>query len=216
MISTRDLSLLPDVDGLRRLLQSLAMLDAILCPEWEYRYYSFNSEWAPGEQMGSMRNGCGDDFFALFNEAGCFLKGFDHEAEMSPYASDPPKVWDGVLDGVPVEFASGLTEPAFKMGDTTFCIWRRNEDPAWQRGPVRFPRGSDPDGSEYLLSSLDGRPESYQEWAEGYYEQPVEARAVSRIYSHEPLTQVLVSQLNPALEMAALLEDIREIGWLSD
>jgi hypothetical protein len=32
MISTRDLSRLPDVDGLRRLLQSMAMLDAILCP----------------------------------------------------------------------------------------------------------------------------------------------------------------------------------------
>src|SRR5690349_3975316 len=65
MISTRDLSRLPDVDALRRLLQNMAMLDAILSPEWEYRYYSFNSKWARGEQMGSMRDGCGDDFFAL-------------------------------------------------------------------------------------------------------------------------------------------------------
>jgi hypothetical protein len=40
MISTRDLSHLPDIDHLKSLSQSLAMLDAILCPEWEYRYYS--------------------------------------------------------------------------------------------------------------------------------------------------------------------------------
>lgn len=43
MISSRDLSGLPDVPALRRLMQSLAMLDAILSPEWEYRYFSFNS-----------------------------------------------------------------------------------------------------------------------------------------------------------------------------
>jgi hypothetical protein len=46
LISTRDLSSLPDVDGLRKLLQTLATLDAILCPEWQYRYYSFNRAWA--------------------------------------------------------------------------------------------------------------------------------------------------------------------------
>jgi len=79
VISTRDLSLLPDVDGLRRTLQAMAMLDAILRPEWEFRYYSFNAAWAEGEQMGSMRNGSGDDFFAHFSSAGCWLKGFAHE-----------------------------------------------------------------------------------------------------------------------------------------
>src|SRR5689334_5634570 len=66
VISARNLSPLPGVDHLRRLLQSMAMLDAILSPEWEFRYYSFDSKWSPGEQMGSMRDGGGDDFFAHF------------------------------------------------------------------------------------------------------------------------------------------------------
>ena len=66
MISTRDLSLLPDVDGLRSAFQSMAMLDAILCPERLYRYYSFNSGWSVGEQVGSMNNGSGDELFAHF------------------------------------------------------------------------------------------------------------------------------------------------------
>lgn len=76
MISTRDLSRLPDVDGLKALLQSMAVLDAILERDWQFRYYSFNAAWAADEQMGSMRNGSGDEFFALFNAAGCWLKGF--------------------------------------------------------------------------------------------------------------------------------------------
>ena len=55
MISTRDLSLLPDVDVLRRTLKSMAMLDAVLYPGWALKQYSFNSAWAANEQMGSSR-----------------------------------------------------------------------------------------------------------------------------------------------------------------
>jgi hypothetical protein len=128
MISTRDLTLLPDVDGLRRTLQSMAMLDAILCPEWQFRYYSFNTDWSPGEQMGSMRNGSGDDFFAHFSPAGCWLKGFAHEFPLSPYRTKPNLVWPGVLDAVPVEFTACLQEPAFSAAIVTFCIWRRYSD----------------------------------------------------------------------------------------
>jgi hypothetical protein len=84
MISTRDLSFLPDVDRFRATLQSTAMLDAILSPEWEYGYYSFNAGWSAGEQMGSRRDGLGDHFFALFSSSGCWIKGFAHEAPMSP------------------------------------------------------------------------------------------------------------------------------------
>jgi hypothetical protein len=213
MISTRDLSSLPTVDDLRRLLQSLAMLDAIICPEWETRFFSFNSKWAEGEQMGSMRNGSGDDFFALFNSAGCFLIGFAHEADMSPHASDPPTVWPGVLSGVPAEFTSGVNEPAFSAEDTTFCIWRRYGDPAWQHGEIQFPEGTDPDGSAELLSLLDGQPATYQEWSEGYYEQPVSLEAVKHLYEHRPLTEQIVTILNAEVTLEDLDEDLREIAY---
>lgn len=214
MISTRDLSSLPDVDGLRRLLQSMAMLDAVLCPEWQYRYYSFNAEWSAGEQMGSMRNGCGDDFFAHFGPAGCWLKGFAHEYPMSPYRDRPPRVWPGVLDAVPAEFAGCLREPAFEAAIATFCMWRRHSDPAWQVGPVAFPSAhSDPDGSQFLLSDLDGRPESYQNWATDYYERDVALAAVKDVYRHRPLTAELVARLNPEVSLGELAADISEIGY---
>ena len=67
------------------------MLDAII-PEWEYRYYSFNAHWGPGEVLASMRNGSGDEYYLLFSSAGAILKRFAHEAPMTPYKHKPPQV----------------------------------------------------------------------------------------------------------------------------
>jgi hypothetical protein len=216
VISTRDLSRLPDVHGLRLLLQAMATLDAILCPEWQYRYYSFNCAWADGQEMGSMRNGSGDDFFAHFSSAGCWLKGFAHESVMSPYAHEPKRVWPGILDGVPVEFAACLREPAFTAEDATFCIWRGNADSSWKTGRITFPpEVDDPDGSEFLLSALDGRPETYQSYAGEYFEKEADVALVSHVYQHRPLTQEIVASLNPQLSLAELAGDLKEIGYPS-
>ena len=67
-ISTRDLSALADPTTLEKLTQSIAMLEAIVSPEWEYRYFSFNRLWdeSKGERMASMRNGSGDEYFIVF------------------------------------------------------------------------------------------------------------------------------------------------------
>lgn len=99
------------------------------------------------------------------------------------------------------------------MEDTTFCVWRRYSDESWQRGTVAFPDGADPDGSQTLLSFFDGKPQTYQAWAEGYYEQRVNLSAVKRVYAHERLTDELVQQLNAQATIEALASDIKEIGY---
>jgi hypothetical protein len=207
------LKLLPEVDHLRALLQSFAMLDAILCPDWQFRYYSFNSHWSKRKLMGSMRNGSGDEYFALFNIDGCFMKGFAHEATMSPYRQSPKRVWQGVLEGIPSEFAACVKEPAFNLEDTTFCIWRRYSDESWQCGAIKFPAGPDPDGSASLLSIFDGQPTSYGAWAKDYYERPVRLTAIREIYAHKPLTEALIKQLNAEMSLEKLAPDIKEIGY---
>jgi hypothetical protein len=197
-------------------MQSLAMLDSILSPEWEYRYFSFNSRWSPGERMGSMRNGQGDHYFALFNSAGCWLKGFDHEAPMTSFASDPPKIAVGVFDGVPAEFNACLAEPAFVADETTFCIWRRYVDGEWQHGRVRYPADEDdPDGSAGLLRYLDGRPHTYREWAAQYYERDLPLAPVQSIYAHQTLDQRLIKDLNADVALPDLNADVEEIGYPS-
>lgn len=85
MVTKKRLEAIPDISSLKKLSQSLATLDAIMSPEWDYRYYSFNSNWATGEMMASMRNGSGDEYFILFNSQGAIMKGFAHESAMSPW-----------------------------------------------------------------------------------------------------------------------------------
>src|SRR5579859_2555985 len=213
MISTKDLTALLSIDKLKRLTQSIAMLDAIIQQDWEYRYYAFNSKWSAGEQMASMRNGQGDGWFCTFGPPGAFLKGFDHESVMSPWNTNPSRVWPGVLDGVPEVFRASVAEPAFSMKDTTFCIWRTHLDSQWRTGNISYPAAEDPDGSAWMLSILDGNPNTYKEWAEAYYEQSVSLPPVLHIYEHKVLTSEIVSELNPSVEFKSILGDATEIDY---
>jgi len=207
---------LPDIDSLKLLSQSLAMLDAILSPEWEYRYYSFNSKWAEDQMVASMRNGEGDSYFILFDSNGAIIKGFDHESPMSPHANESNQVWPGVLDNVPDVFQHFLSEPAFVIEETTFCIWRREGDPTWMKGDIVYPDTHDPDGSCWLLAILDGNPEKYRKFAEAYYEKDIPLVAVEQIYNHQPLTEEIITSLNEDIQMEELMLDINEIGWRSN
>ena len=105
---------------------------------------------------------------------------------------------------VPVEFETFLAEPAFSLEETTFCIWRRYVDTAWRVGSINYPDADDPDGSEYLLSILDGRPSIYKEFAESYYEKKLDIDAIEQIYHLEILTTKIISGLNGEITLQSL------------
>jgi len=213
MISSRNLDVLPGIDEVKRISQSIAMLDAIMTDDWEYRYYSFDANWGEGEMLASMRNGSGDSYYILFNAHGAIIKGYGHESEMAGHTIDSGEVWPGVLDGVPEEFEAVLTDPAFVAEETSFCIWRKYSDSEWQTGKIDFPDQEDPDGSADLLFILDGSPDTYQQWATGYYETTVPLDEVKAIYEHKPLTQQLVSRLNSERRIDDLSSDLDEIRY---
>ena len=211
--STRSLGALPSIDRVRELSQSLAILDAVLSPEWEHRYYSFDSQWGSGEMTASMRNGSGDEYFILFDRNGAAIKGFDHEAHMSPWSSNGGKIWQGIYENLPESFSAFRNEVAFSMADVTFCIWREPSDLAWHCGAIAFPEGEDPDGSGWMLEALGGDPEVYLEFARDYYEIELPLSAIEAIYAHAPLSVELLRQLNPAVSLGAVAHDVSEIGY---
>jgi hypothetical protein len=213
--STQDLSVLPNIAELKKLCQSLAMLDAIIYPKWQGRYYSFNDCWDKNTSLASMRNAEGDDYFILFVSAGAVIKGFAHESTMSPYLRNPPSVWPGIYENVPKELKTALSDPAFSAEDVTFCIWRTREDNGWIRGDITFPSSKYSDGSADLLALLDGNPQSYQAWAGEYYEREIALSAVEHVYAHRPLTQDILTLLNAEITEEEFAEDIKEIGYAS-
>ncbi len=204
---------LPDVQSLKKLSQSLAMLDAIISPEWEYRYYSFNSKWSEEEMMASMRDGSGDDYFILFNLNGAIIKGFVHESSMSPFVNEPIKVWKGVLDKVPIEFKDFLSEPAFSIEATTFCVWRKFTDLSWQIGEIEYPEGNDPDGMKELLNILDCNPSTYKKWAEYYFGRELNFSVIEHIYKQKPLSNEMVKKLNKDISIEDLERNLEEVGY---
>lgn len=201
--------ILPKIDELKRRCQSLAVLDAILCPEWEYRYFSFNSSWGEDEMMASMRNGEGDDWLIYFTPQGAIVKGFVHRA---PMAEGCP--WPGVIDDVPESFTSFVKESAFSIEQTTFCLWRLSDGKSWESGKIEPPADvADPDGSGLLLPFLDGSPETYRKWGEEYFGTRLNPRAIEHIYGYESLNPFIVRALNADVRLDEVREEIEEIGY---
>src|SRR5262249_39946060 len=145
---------------------------------------------------------------------GAIMKGFAHESAAWQGALErEQRPVPGVFHGVPEEFAGFLSEPAFSIDQTTFCLWRPPTDPAWQTGSIGSLEGADPDGSAELLRLLDGDPEAYRAWAEDYFETSVARSAVDHIFGHRPLVEEVVKALNPELSLADLAEDVSEIAY---
>ncbi|MFJ8623778.1 hypothetical protein ACIRD3_13160 [Kitasatospora sp. NPDC093550] len=210
---------LPALSVVRDRCRAMAVLEAVLSPEWGDRYFSYDSRWSPTEEMASMRDGCGNEYSILFSPAGAYARGFDHESPMTPYRVTPPALWPGLLDGAPEALRAHVAEPAFCDEGTpraTVCFWREQADGEWKAGTVEpLPEGVEDDGSgEWLFEVLlDGRPEAYQQFAEEYYEVAVDLAAVRHVYALHPLTPHVVSLLNPELDLSDLAEDLAAIGY---
>jgi hypothetical protein len=212
---------LPAITVVRRWSQSLAVLDAIMSAAREYRCFSFDAEFGPGQALASMRNGSGDEYSITFTDGGAFLRGFDHESPLSPFIQASPALWPGLLTGLPATLSTVAQEPAFTLGGVptvTVALWRLAGDEQWHHGQIAYPRAweseyADPDGSDWLFAQLDGRAESYLQYAGEYFERPLPAEAVTAVIKHRPLTAVLARALNPERSHRDLTGDLNRIGY---
>lgn len=212
-ISTRDLSKLPEIEALRRRLQQMAALEAVFAMGYGSASFEFHPNWDDSQQMGAFKNGSGDELFAHFTRAGCLLKGFAHESVMTPYRTNPPTLWPGLLSSVPAAFESSLQEPAFDLPATTFVVWRLTSDRTWHTGDIQFPDGADPDGSHDLLSRIVMTPQQFAERLAENYEVEVDANIVADVFENLPLTEVRLRALNPTATIADLKRAVQEIGY---
>jgi hypothetical protein len=186
------------------------MLEAIVCPEWPDRYYSYNRKWGPGEEMSSMRNGSGDDWFLLFGQFGAGIKGLAHESQV---AGDSELLL-AARTSLPTNFQSFLAEPAFSWDWMSFCYWRSQSDESWNRVVHPDPGKAEvDDGSEEFLALLHEPARAYVEFAEWYYEVSIPEDSVETLYLCKPLTDSLVKSLNPELSLKDIASDATEIGY---
>ena len=218
MISTKNLKLLPNQPALQQLCKAISVCDAIISPEWEYRYYSYQEKWAKDEEFFEMRDGQGDQMLILFRPDGCVINGFAHE--LYDYEAELPaksKLTHGLPD-IYKEFIFG--EPVKTIG-TTFCIWTNdlstNSQQNWQIGDCEHHE----DGSKEMLYLFDGKPQTYVAWACEYFEaghdykqSGIPLKTVADIYAGKTLTKAMVLSIVDDVEDWAQLEaDLQEINY---
>lgn len=209
MIATKDFKLLPSKNSLQNICKAISVLDAIICQEWEYRYYSYNSKWGEGEEFFEMRDGSGDLMNILFLEKNCVINGFAHEFQKnqkSDLTTNLPEMYNDFIFG----------EPVASLG-TTFCLWT-NETENWEAGLIKDYN----DNSEELLAIFDGNPQTYIDWASDYFEDSyketgIPLNTVTEIYQGKILTKEMVLSLVEEIEDWKLLEeDLKEINYPFD
>lgn len=195
---------LPSKEILQKTCKAISVLDAILCSEWEYRFYSYNSRWSEDEEFCEMQDMEGERFQILFKEEGCVINGVHNgykDADKSILTEGLPEVYQEFLFGEPVAFYG-----------TNFCIWTDG------RGKWQYNETGEADGKEELLYILDGNPITYKQWAEEYFEvEGIPLDIIEQIYRGETLTESMVMAVNPEMEnWEQLISDLEEINYTFD
>lgn len=207
---------LPEPNVLAARCRAFAVLDAVF--EARYPRYSYTAEWAPRVALAEMSNGGGDLYAIVFESAGVFLYGFDHESEATPWRDEAHEHWPGLLDGIPDSLMRWTREPAFLFEDfldATVCAWREADDTQWRCGPVEFDEASvDPDGAQHLFGTLvDGTAAAYADYAHDYFERDIDIDAVATILDGRPLTAAVVAALNPDAAFSVVARAAAAAGY---
>ncbi len=188
---------LPSIDKVKKTLQGLALMDAILMSEWEYRFFSYNSNWdgKGDEAMASMRDGEGNEYFLYFSHLGVAGKVLFKNKIQNPLS---------ILEKIPDIFEKFKNEVAFNLDNSTFFFWRSYEDEKWDTSPNNLKLYP-------LLEFIKNSYEGYQKWAESYYERDIDSKTLKEIFISLSINSKQLSILNSELNLKDLKEDIQEI-----
>jgi hypothetical protein len=188
---------LPSIEKVRKTAQGLALLDAVIMPQWEYRYFSFNCNWdGKGEEMmASMKNGEGAEYFIHFTCEGAVGKVLDENPLLNPQEH---------LDDVPEKFRAFKDEPAFSNNNASLFFWREANQSSWQASPDKLKRFP-------LLGFLQEGALTYKEFAENYYEKKIDINIIEKVLESLTVTTEQLAVLNSEVGFDDLDDDFQEI-----
>ncbi len=181
ILTTQRLDLLPDINDLKKVCKSIAVLDII----YDGQFCLNNDYYSNDNYMLFEFVDFPDAFFKVFfNTHGSVITGHSDNSSMHPMYQKPRELWKGLVDTLPKEFSEILkirNSYEKEINYITFCVWKKYSDSKWQIGDIKFPtfeedfpNGSNddaiepnnyiPDCSNEQFYILDGKPESYLEF----------------------------------------------------
>lgn len=189
MLSTKDLSTLPDTGRLKNFCKGLAALDIIMLEEeWSYiRHYTYNPTWRKGKEAFFATDGSDQSMIVMFAPEGCVINGVD--SELYDWEKKLPNIED-LTEGMPSTLQKLMNSREVKKMKSTFCVW--TEDGAtWNCNPI-----NGKDASEDLLSMIDGNPQTYVEYGK-WHSADLPLEVVGQLCEGVPLTKEMILALNP-------------------
>lgn len=203
----------PNPSILLKRLTTYSIMDAIMNTDAEYdvSVYHCNTDWNNGVALFTVDDGGGDVFHILFSENSCIVKGFGHESDLSPYNqhnNDDYPIYR-FYENAPAEFLELLGDESLEHDAVTFCAWHTAAKNAWQSPNISVPDNLS-DGSADFLEYVSGLDE-YLSWFKEYYETEVNAELVDVIYGGAPVTEIIIGQINPAIDTHTALLHVNDI-----
>lgn len=219
---TQDPTVLPKIKDLStpaalyKTCQSLAMLDAILDPAGNFRYFGFDQYWDDQQAMAEMHDGNGSHYFIMLSNM---------KEDAQPYAvgklfaksltqtADVPKI-NNIANNSPLQ--DFLDEDAFKHDEASLYFYQLANESVWSVTPAieNIP----------FLGFLANKEAAYIPWARDYYqpdfepdsEITIDEQIVADIFAYKPLNKEMVQRLNPLVNIDQLVDDILDIGYPVD
>ncbi len=189
MLSTKDLSTLPDTGRLKNFCKGLAALDIIMLEEeWSFiRHYTYNSTWRKGKEAFFATDGSDQSMIVMFAPEGCVINGVD--SELYDWEEKLPNIED-LTEGMPPTLQKLMNSREVKKMKSTFCVWTE-DGTTWNCNPI-----NGKDASEDLLSMIDGNPQIYVEYGK-WHSADLPLEVVGQLCEGVPLTKEMILALNP-------------------
>lgn len=189
MLSTKDLSTLPDVGRLKNFCKGLAALDIIMLEEeWSFiRHYTYNPTWRKGKEAFFATDGSDQSMIVMFAPEGCVINGVD--SELYDWEKKLPNIED-LTEGIPSSLQKLMNSREVKKMKSTFCVWTE-DGTTWNCNPI-----NGKDASEDLLSMIDGNPQTYVEYGK-WHSADLPLEVVGQLCEGVPLTKEMILALNP-------------------
>ena len=210
MISTKDLSGLPNAERLKKFCKGLAALDIIMLEEeWNFiRHYAYNPVWRKGKEAFFATDGSDQSMIVLFAPEGCVINGVD--SELYDWEEKLPHIED-LIAGMPPALQKLMTSREVKKMKSTFCVWTE-DGTTWHCNPM-----DGEDASKDLLPTIDGNPQTYVEYGKWFYPADLPLEAVRQLADGVPVTKELVAALNPKRnEWEEIKAGLDKIGYSRD
>jgi hypothetical protein len=178
-------------------MKRLALLDAGICQEWQYRYFSYNARWGPGTQMASLRDGCGSHWYMLLDNKDCAFKVYDKGNKIS---------LDEAIKFIPkgTFFQDFINEPAFLIEEISQIGYFNN-------GIIKY-YGNEVSGPLSVKEVTQWNVDNYANWARPYYEMEVSDIDFINLWN-DPSDVDTWSRIISEFDIDGFNNDILEIGW---